>query len=369
MARNKTGPAHEASPMSQAKARAYPGSASVKKIDNVPECLGDMKDPELIPEGLRVRRKGKNERGTMIYGRKPPISPSVPSSTSRFSGGTPRSSTSQAPSSHQATTDTVRPPLRRSQRIQPTTSQGESPRQISVSQFQPARHDFSLPSHGKALSKPTSGIHVHRETKVSFEPNKRHMQDSDEELQKDRERIIEANERLCAMGRGYSTQRASYHPAAAKGDNGNLEGRSKTTITSGSDGLTAEAKSTSSNLPVAADPKGIKGKMHKVASKLKLRKSSGNMREVKKARKAISKASISYPHDPAEMPDGKLTSPSQAIGRQRSAADFMVSDDVIPPVPAIPLRHRKTFAQMEEDQEGKMGKGKGNANKGKARAE
>ena len=408
MARNKTVGAHEASPMSQAKARAHPGNKSVEKIANVPGCLGDMKDPELIPEGLRVRREGKNERGTMIYGRKPPISPSVPSSTSRFSGGTPRSSTSQAPSLQQSSTDCIRPPLRRAQRTQPATSQGESLRQTSVDHFQSTRHELSLPLQvetaaaetkagdvrmtskrppiptmlgvdswpgpnkttgtEKALSKPTSGIYVHRETKVSFEPDERHTGNMDQELQDDREKVIEVNERLCAMGRGYSTQRASYHPAAAKCDNGNFEARFKTTITSGSDGLTAEAKSTTSNLPVAADPKGIKGKMHKVASKLKLRKSSGNMRDVKKARKAISKASISYPHNPAEMPDGKVTSPSQAIGRQRSAADFAVSDDLIPPVPTIPLRHRKTFAQMEEGQEGKMGKGKGKADKGKARA-
>lgn len=379
----------------------------------------DFKVPDLVPEGLRIR-KSRNDGTPPRLGQQEPRPLLATASTTQFdtartqagfrgygnsrhplatpSGSRIRPSTSQAqqirPSASQVmplskeNLDHIEQAYQRSLQFQRDNPLGQPSLHTSFNLYETIE-DFSVPTYGSMPTK--SNIHdgrmgtnraptpacfadsespIQSDTKstasalytpaivnaaggASFKTTKAHEEYTMQQMLKDREEVIVASARLRAMGSGYFTQRATQRPKTPKVETTGPCPAPKS-VEPVSESRPARADSPALVPRPASPTKGFKGKMQKVAEKLKLRKSSKNLREIKqtdtKASKA-SKASLGSSHD-SKSHKGRST-PSLPLTRQRSGAELMVSEeDEIPPVPAIPLRHRKEFKQMEK------GKGK-----------
>lgn len=162
------------------------------------------------------------------------------------------------------------------------------------------------------------------------------------EILRDRE-MVPASERLQSMVSSYSTQRAVQRPYKSA-DMSNDFGPGFAVVESASGNGIVRADHPShqdaSPTPKASfkdKMRGLKKGTAKITGMLKLRKSSKNMREDK---------------TPGLMNQVRSI-PSLARLRQRSYMDLRKAEqnEDVPPVPAIPLRHRKTSAQVAGERE------------------
>lgn len=346
--------AHESSVSTQLNAHSTTNNIRVDKSFQVSRTSSDFQLPDLVPQALRVRPKIHDETSFVPGGRQP--APKLAStSASQLDMAPPQAG------------------------VHGYGNEGQSLRQMDIDyENQVSHHDFSssseiesMPAHQNTHNArlavqraPTPAMFADADSpasrhttssgmtlwpqvnayapagSVSFSTSKTYDEHSEREMQEDREVIVQASERLRAMGSRYFTQRA-VRPSTSKDESadfgpgfGSVQSPSGTKLLREDHPALSSAPSTS--------PKGFKGKMQKVAEKLKLRKSSKNLRAEKKVAKKASKSSLGSLYNSAKSSKGRSTT-SLAIIRQRSQAELVVPNEV-PPVPAIPLRHRKTFA-------------------------
>lgn len=401
--------------MEQSESFASAGNLRPEKPLHGSRTSADFKVPDLVPEGLHVR-KGRTDETRLRSGRQAPQPQLASAITAQFDtartqadfrghgnsrpplafqgesrirpsasqGQQIRPSASQAMPLNKANLDHMQLAYQRSQQLRPTFSWGQSSLHTSINVYE-TTEDFSVSRHGDVPTK--SNVHngrtaanppptpatfadtespTQRDTKgtaptlytpaivrpgapaggLSFRSTEAHEKYTMEQMLKDREEVVAASARLRDMGSGYFGQRATQRPKTLKVETTDFAPAAKVVEHVGEIRLPQAESPTLVPRP-ASPTKGFKGKMQRVAEKLKLRKSSKNLREIKRTDTKVSKMSLGSSHG-SKSQKGRST-PSIPLARQRSGAELMVSeDDEIPPVPAIPLRHRKTFKKMEE---------------------
>lgn len=169
-----------------------------------------------------------------------------------------------------------------------------------------------------------------------------------------REEIVQASERLRSMGSGYATQRAA-HRASKSADLSTDFGPGFMAVDTASGNGIVRADHPShqdaSSTPKASfkeKMRGLKKGTTKITGMLKLRKSSKNMRGDKAPEGSLDMTSLESGRKTPGLMKKVRSIPSLARLRQRSHMDLRKAgrDGDVPPVPAIPLRHRKTSAQV-----------------------
>lgn len=174
------------------------------------------------------------------------------------------------------------------------------------------------------------------------------------EILRDREQIVQASERLRSMGSGYATQRAA-HRASKSADLRTDFGPGFAIVDTASgngvvraDHPSHQETSTAPKASFKEKIRGLKKGTAKITGMLKLRKSSKNTREDKAPEGSLDMTSLESGRKTPELMKKVRSIPSLARLRQRSHMDLRKAgrDGDVPPVPAIPLRHRKTSAQV-----------------------
>lgn len=232
-----------------------------------------------------------------------------------------------------------------------------------LAQRVPAPAEFAHPSSASRETLASSDVSTWHPASIRGHSNDSGVLDPDTNksgkhastLTQDQESITQASERLREMGSGYATQRAEHRPAKSTDISEDFgSGFAVVDSASGNGVVRADHPSyqEASKPPKASfkeKMRGLRRGTAKITGMLKLRKSSKDMRKDSRTPDgSLDKTSMESGRKTPGLMKKVRSIPSFARLRQRSHMDLRKTgeDGNAPPVPAIPLRHRKTSAQV-----------------------